>query len=108
MSPHGAVAAFAARESRQELRDPASEVDGDGDDRTQLDDDRIHLPISAAEVDAEQRFTDAQVRRRRDRQKLGQSFDDAEYDGEKVGVHSGVYPKTGMLFCNRYSRRTAS
>jgi hypothetical protein len=49
-----------------------------------LNDDGVHLPVGIIEGDFHQRFGDAQVRRRADREKLGQAFHNAQQDGLNV------------------------
>jgi len=72
------VAVFALGEGADEVHDAAQKEDHQGQDGAQLDDDGVHLPVGVVERDLHQRFGDAQVRRRADRQKFGQAFHNAQ------------------------------
>src|SRR5205814_7606794 len=89
-----AIAAAAVREVGGELEDAAAEVEGQAQDRAQLDHDRKRLPVGVAEIDAEQGLADSQVRRGADRQELGQPLDDAQHDGEQVVAHWTTFIRT--------------
>ncbi len=77
MSQPVAVAAFAPGKGAEELDDAAEEEQAQGQDGAQLDDDGVHLPVRIVQRNLHQSFGNAQVRRRADRQKLGQAFHDA-------------------------------
>src|SRR6202030_2858272 len=48
MREDGAVTAFAARKCGEKFRDALSEIDRKAEDRAELDDDRVHLPVAVA------------------------------------------------------------
>ncbi len=48
------------------------------EDGAQLDDDGVHPPVGVVQRNLHQRFSDAQVRGRADRQKLGQAFHNSQ------------------------------
>ena len=81
-----AVAVFAPGEGTEKADNPAQEEQQERQNRAQLDDDGVHLPVSVIEGDVHESFGDAQMRRRADRQELGQAFHDAENDGLNIGV----------------------
>ena len=64
-------------------RDAAAEIDGQAEDRAELDHDRKHLPVTVFEVDAEQRLGNAEVRRGTDGQEFGEPFDHTEDEGKE-------------------------
>jgi len=88
----GAVAVFSPGKSANEIDDAAEKQDAQRQNCAQLNHDGIHLPVGVIERNFHQRFGDAQVRRRTDRQKLGQAFHNAEQNGLKILVQepSGV------------------
>jgi hypothetical protein len=45
-------------------------------------------PVAVAEIDAEQRFADAEVSGRADREEFGEAFDDAKEEGEEIVVQT--------------------
>src|SRR4051812_32640980 len=98
----GAVAAFTPGKGRKEFRYAFAKVDRQAEDRAQLDHDRVHLPVAAAEVKSEDLFGDSQMRRRAYRKKFGEAFDDAEESREKVIVH-----RINLSHCRRLRSRAA-
>ena len=70
LSPRGKV--------RKKPLDAAPEINRQAEDRAELDDDGIHLPVAVGEADVQQQFGDAQVRGRTDGQKFGEAFDNAK------------------------------
>ena len=58
---YSAVAAFAPRKSGEEFCDTRAEVDGEAEDRAELDDDRIHLPIAVRQADVQQCFGNSEM-----------------------------------------------
>ncbi len=83
-----AVAALAVGKGRQEFCDALAEIDGQRQNRAQLDHDGEHLPISVIQGNAEQRLADAQMRGGADRKELGQPLNNSKDESEKVIVHS--------------------
>ena len=61
MGEGSAVPVFAFRKRGDEFDDSLAEIDGEHKDRAQLNDDCVHLPVATIEVDAEKRFSQAQV-----------------------------------------------
>src|SRR5438876_5397543 len=86
MGQRRSVAIFAMRECFQKVGDPCTKINGQAQNRTQLNDDRVHLPISVTQVDVKQRLSNAQMRGRADRQELRQTLDNAKYRRKKVVV----------------------
>src|ERR1700728_4618939 len=86
------VAALAFGERVKELNDAFQVEEQQGEDGACLNHDRIHLPVGIIERNMHQRLRDAEVRRRTDRQKLCQTFNDAEQDRLNIYVQkaSGV------------------
>src|SRR5580698_2007581 len=82
----GAVAAFSLRKGGEELDDAVAEVNWQTEDRTELDDNGVHFPITVAQTDVEQRLRHTQVRGRTDGQEFGQAFDDSQDSGKQVVV----------------------
>src|ERR1700682_2511868 len=97
MGEGGAVATLAAREVPEELGDSGAEIHGKRKNGAELDDDGVHLPVAVAEVDVKQGFAETQMGRRAYGQKFGESFDDAEQDGQQVVVQS-VSPGSDLVF----------
>ena len=64
--------------SLDQLHDPLAEIKRQRKDRTELDDDRVHLPIRLVQRKIEQLLADAQVSGRTDRKELRQTFHDSE------------------------------
>jgi hypothetical protein len=89
---HRAIAPRPLRERGEEPQDPLPEIDRQRQDRAQLDDDGEHLPVAILQIDAQQRFGNAQMRGRAYRQKFGQAFDDAQDQGKKIGVQACMVP----------------
>jgi hypothetical protein len=56
---------------------PAQEEQAKRQDGAQLNDDGVHLPVGVIQRNLHQSFGNAQMRRRADRQKLGQAFHNA-------------------------------
>ena len=56
-----AIAANAAWKARQELAKPAAEINRQAKNRSELDHDGKHLPVTVPQINAQQRFRDAQV-----------------------------------------------
>ena len=77
MGEDGAVSALAAREGGEEFCDSAPEVNRQAQDRAELDDDGIHLPIAVGEADVQQRFGEPQMRGRTYGQELSDAFDNS-------------------------------
>ena len=73
-----AVAIFALGKGAHETDDAAQEEQQQRQNRAQLNDDGVHLPIGVIQRNLHQRFGDAQVRRRADRKKFGQAFHNAQ------------------------------
>jgi len=44
------------RECAQKLGDPAAKIDGQAQDRAQLNNDCVHLPVSVTQIDVKQGF----------------------------------------------------
>jgi len=86
MREDGAVAAFALRKCGKEFRNALAEIDWKAKDCAELDDDCVHLPVAVAEVDVEQGFGDAKMGGGADWNEFGETFDDAEDEGEYVVV----------------------
>src|SRR6185369_1559366 len=87
MGECGAVTPFTIRKGREELGNAFAEVDGKAKDRTQLNHDRVHLPVAAREVESEDLFGDAQMRGGAYGEKFREALDNAEEQGKKVVVH---------------------
>jgi len=58
-----AIAAFPPRKGVKKLEDALAKIDGQRQNRPELDDDRVHLPETNMQIDFQQRFRDAQMRR---------------------------------------------
>ena len=80
----GVLAVFPAGKGRDEFGDARAKVNRQAENRAQLDDDGVHLPIAAAEIDPEQGFADAKVGGGADWQKFGEAFDDSEQKRKQV------------------------
>ena len=84
---NGAVPPFPARKGGKKFHDAFAEIDRQGQDRAELNYDRVHFPKAIAEIEMQQGFGDTQMSRRADREEFGQTFYDAEQDGDEVVVH---------------------
>ena len=82
-----AVAVFALGKAAEEVHNPPQEQQHSARIAPSLDHDRVHLPVGVVQRNLHQRFGDAQMRRRADRQKLGQAFHDAQQDGLNIRIH---------------------
>src|SRR5579872_3378481 len=98
------VAAFALRERGKKFDDALTKVDRQAGDGTQLDDDRIHLPVPTGQTDVHQRFGDSQVRRRTDGDKLRQTLNYTKNRGKHVIVQVSS-PSAQSILCIRYASR---
>src|SRR5579871_6476866 len=83
-----AIAALAAGEGREKRGDAAAEIYGKTENCAQLDDDRIHLPVTVGEADMQQRFRQSQMRGGTDGEKFGEAFHNAQNQGEQVVVQT--------------------
>src|SRR5438270_12436373 len=88
MSKRGTVAALAARKGGEEFGDTLAKIDGQNQNGAELDDDGVHLPVPAGEIDVQQRFGETQVRRGADGKEFSQSFDDAQQDRQQIFVQN--------------------
>src|SRR5438477_12068920 len=79
-----AVPALAARKGCKEFGDARAKVNRQAENRAKLDDDGVHLPIAAAEINPEQGLADAKVRGGADGKKFGEAFDDSEQKRKQV------------------------
>ena len=77
MRERGAVLALAARKRGDKPGNARAEIYRQAEDCAQLDHDGIHLPERIVEMDVQQRFCNAQVRRGTYRQKLCKTFNNA-------------------------------
>ena len=77
-----AVAAFSGWKGADEFQDAIPKINGQGKDRSQLDNDRVHLPKTIVQIDLKERFDDAQMRRRTNRKKFGYAFDNSQKHGK--------------------------
>ena len=71
----------------RELQQALSEIDHDGEDRTELDDDREHFPERARQVGTHELLANHDVSRRTDRKELGEPFDDTGDQSDEVIRH---------------------
>jgi len=92
-----AIAAFSSREGRKELRNAVAEINRKTEDGAKLNNDGEHLPIAISEIDAKQGFGYAKVCGGADRQKFGESFDDAEDERKQVLIQKSSGPQTGTV-----------
>src|ERR1700675_2600701 len=86
MSVYRAIVAFAARERSKQLPDVLAKINRQGGDRANLNHDGVHLPVAVLQADVQQIFSDAQMRRGADRQKLRQPFDNSQHDRHQIIV----------------------
>ena len=77
MGEEGAVSALAAGEGGEKFCDATPEIYRQTQDRAELDDDGIHLPIAVGEADVQQRFGEPQMCRGTHGQELGDAFDNS-------------------------------
>ena len=84
----GASSAVAARKRGNKSFDATPEINRQAQDCAELDDDGIHLPVTVGQADVQEQFGDAQVRRRADREELGETFDNAKDERQQVVVQS--------------------
>ncbi len=61
------VPALAFWKCRKKLCDTLTEINGQAQNRAQLDHDRVHLPVAAREINVQKRFADSQMRSGADR-----------------------------------------
>ena len=73
-----AITALTSRICREEFQDPVPKINRQGQDRAELDHDRVHLPKAVVQIEIEERFDDAEMTGRTHRQKFGQPFNNAE------------------------------
>jgi hypothetical protein len=57
-----AIAAFAARERGKKACDACTKVNGQAENRAQLDHDGVHLPEAVAQVNAQQGLGNSEMR----------------------------------------------
>ena len=77
MIHHGAVIAFAMRKGAQEIRNTRAEINGKTENGPQLDNNRVHLPVSIGKIKAQQCFRDAQMGGGTHRQEFSKTFDNS-------------------------------
>src|SRR5215831_13874258 len=95
MGQRSAISALAVRKRGEELHDAAPEINRQAQDRTKLDDDGEHLPITVVESEigsktrnVQQGFREPQVSGGADRKKFGEAFDNSQDECEQVIVQS--------------------
>src|SRR5208283_3416286 len=81
-----AVFLLALGKGREELGDVLAEINGQNQDRAELDDDGIHLPVAALQRHVQQDFGNAEMGGGTDGQELGESFDNSQQHGQKIVV----------------------
>src|SRR3954471_8380001 len=86
MGKRGAVAALALREGGEKFSDAPAEINGQNEDRAELDDDGVHLPVAAGEINMKERFAEPEVRRGAYGKKFRDAFHNAEQDGQQIIV----------------------
>src|SRR5215813_2572905 len=86
MRQGGAIAVFASWKCAEKLCEACAEINRQAQNRAELDDDGVHLPVAVAEVDVKQKFGDAQVSGGADGQKLGQPFDNSQDERKQIIV----------------------
>jgi hypothetical protein len=59
--PESMLAVLASWEGTNEFDDATGEEQSKGENGTELDDDRVHLPVGIVKADVEERFADAQM-----------------------------------------------
>src|ERR1700722_14562296 len=94
------VTAFAARKGGKKRRNTAAEIHRPAQDCTQLNDNRVHLPVAVIESEmwgetrsVQQRLRKPQVRGRTDRQKFRKTFHDSQNQRQQVVVQSSSKSK---------------
>ena len=82
MRKDGAIAAFALGKRANKPHNATAKINGQSQNGSELDHDRVHFPEPIMQIHMQQRFADAQMRRGTNRKKFGQTFDDTEKEGE--------------------------
>src|ERR1700728_4616770 len=103
MGERGASSAVAARKRGNESFDATPEINRQAQDRAELDDDGIHLPVTVGQADVQEQFGDAQVRRRANREELGETFDNAKDERQQVVVKSSSAANSGNSIADKDS-----
>ena len=78
MREDGAISTFAFWKRTNKFHDPMPKINGQRKDGAELDNDGVHFPETVLKIDVEQRFADAQMRRRTYREEFRQAFDDSK------------------------------
>ena len=73
-----AAPALAPRKSRKKFQDPIPKINRQRQDRSQLNHNRVHLPVGIMQIETQQCFDNPQMRGRADGQKFRQPFDNTE------------------------------
>src|SRR5258708_24412173 len=88
MRERRSVTALAAGKRGEKRGDATAEIYWQAEDCAELNDDGIHLPVAVRQADVQQRLRKPEVRRRTDRQKLRQAFDNPQQYRQQVVVQS--------------------
>ena len=86
VTPARFVTTLAAGKSTHKLPQALAKIYGQTENRAQLDDDGVHLPVPVAQVQPEQRLRYSQMRGGADGKEFCEAFNDAEQSGEEVVV----------------------
>ena len=70
MGKEVAVSAFSAWKGGKKFQDPIPKINRQRQDRSQLNHNRVHLPIGVMQIEMQQCFNDPQMSGRADRQKF--------------------------------------
>src|SRR5690348_1521337 len=86
VSEDGTIAPLAARKRRKKFCDSVPKVDGENENRAELNHNREHFPVWVREKKAHHLFRDSQMSSGADRQKFGEAFDDSQNYRDEVVV----------------------
>jgi hypothetical protein len=75
----------------EELGNARAKINRQAQDCAELDDNRVHLPVSIAKVDVKQGLRNSQVRRRTHREKFCNTLYDTEHNGKQEVVQSSSW-----------------
>src|SRR5690349_19757487 len=92
MRQHGAVAPLSFGKRGEKFDDALAEIYRQREDRSDLNNNRVHFPVAAGQAHMQKSLADAQMRRGADGKKFGEAFDDAQKNTQQVVVQERFSP----------------
>src|SRR5882672_1595430 len=88
MRKYGSIVMGATRKRRKQLHQPSPKVNRQTQNRSQLDDDRKHLPITVSKANVQQHFRDSQMRCRANWKEFCKAFNNPKDKSKQIVVQT--------------------